>query len=314
MNRHERGSTTSCETPGRDAPGRKPAWLRVRRVTTEASEQVRRLMSLHGLHSVCEEALCPNQFECWGRGTATFLILGDVCTRGCGFCAVTSGAPASPDATEPEMVARASAALGLRHLVITSVTRDDLADGGASLFADCVHQVRQYSPGCTVELLVPDFQGDARALSVVMKARPEVLGHNLETVPRLYPRVRPEADFQRSLELLRRAKAIRPEGLTKSGLMVGLGETREELLECMQRLRDVDCDIVTVGQYLSPTRRHLPVVRYYPPEEFGALREAGQHAGFRWVEAGPLVRSSYHAEAQIQLIGAVNREGAKDAK
>jgi lipoic acid synthetase len=305
LNQQERDgqdALTSDTTATIRTPARKPEWLKVRWTKSRASELVHRVIRFHGLHSVCEEALCPNQSECWGRGTATFLILGEVCTRNCGFCAVTTGIPACPEVEEPARVARASAALALRHLVITSVTRDDLADGGASLFADCVRQVRVSLPECTVELLVPDFQGNWQALAVVMDSRPEILGHNLETVPRLYPEVRPQADFKRSLELFRRAKAGRPDGLTKSGIMVGLGETWDELLETMQRLRTVDCDILTVGQYLSPTRRHLPVVRYYPPEEFVALRKAGYQAGFRWVEAGPLVRSSYHAEDQTQLL------------
>ena len=280
----------------------KPPWLKVRLAQGETCERVRQTVRRHALETVCEQALCPNQGECWGRGTATVLILGGVCTRHCGFCAVRTGVAQPPDQGEPERVAQATAALQWKHLVITSVTRDDLPDGGASQFAGCVAAIREFAPACSVELLIPDFQGDAQALAVVMHSCPDILGHNLETVPRLYPRARPQADFERSLELLRRAKEFHPHGLTKSGIMVGLGETWEELLQSMDRLRQVECDILTVGQYLSPTRQHLPVVRYYPPEDFQILREAALQLGFRWVEAGPLVRSSYHAEDQIQLL------------
>jgi lipoyl synthase len=280
----------------------KPPWLKVRLAQGETCERVRQTVRRHGLETVCEQALCPNQGECWGKGTATVLILGGVCTRHCGFCAVRTGVAQPPDPGEPHRVAQAAAALEWKHLVITSVTRDDLPDGGASLFAGCVAAIRELAPACTVELLIPDFQGDAPALAVVLNSRPDILGHNLETVPRLYPRARPQADFERSLELLRCAKKFRPHGLTKSGIMVGLGETWDELLQTMDRLRLVGCDILTIGQYLSPTRCQLPVVRHYPPEDFQVLRKAADQLGFRWVEAGPLVRSSYHAEDQIQLL------------
>jgi lipoic acid synthetase len=286
----------------------KPPWLRVRLAHGEACERVRQTVRRHGLETVCEQALCPNQGECWGRGTATVLILGGVCTRDCGFCAVRTGIPQPPDPGEPDRVAEAAAALQWKHLVITSVTRDDLPDGGASQFAACVAAIRERAPTCTVELLIPDFQGDAQALAVVMHSRPDILGHNLETVPQLYPQVRHQADFERSLELLRRAKALQPHGLTKSGIMVGLGETWEELLQTMERLRQVGCDILTLGQYLSPTRQQLPVVRYYSPEDFQSLREAARELGFRWVEAGPLVRSSYHADDQVQLVHQSSRD------
>ncbi len=282
--------------------GKKPPWLRVRLALGGTSEHVRQTVRGYGLETVCEQALCPNQGECWGRGTATVLILGGVCTRHCGFCAVETGSPLTPDPGEPARLALAAVALKWKHVVITSVTRDDLADGGASQFAACVAAMRERAPGSTVELLIPDFQGSLEALSVVMRSCPDILGHNLETVPRLYRQVRPKADFDRSLELLRRAKERQPHGLTKSGIMVGLGETRDELLQTMERLRGVDCDILTLGQYLSPTRHHLAVMRYYPPEDFDSLHEAGLRLGFRWVEARPLVRSSYHADEQTQLL------------
>ncbi len=261
-------------------------------------------MRLKSLHTVCEEALCPNMAECWGSGTATFLILGDTCTRNCGFCAVRTGRP-SPDSLddrEPHEVAVAVAAMGLRHVVITSVTRDDLKDGGAVRFGQTIRNVRARAPRCTVEVLVPDFRGDPDALRKVVDARPDIFGHNIETVERLYGLVRPEADYGRSLDLLRNVKALLSQIPTKSGLMVGLGETRKELLRAMADLREAGCDILTIGQYLSPSSRHLPVVRYYTPEEFEELKESGKARGFAWVEAGPLVRSSYRAEAQARTL------------
>jgi lipoic acid synthetase len=257
-------------------------------------------MRSQGLHTVCEEARCPNRGECWEDGTATFLLLGDVCTRACGFCNIATGRPGAVDRDEPERVAEAVAAMGLRHAVLTAVTRDDLADGGASIFAASMRAIRARCPGCTVELLIPDLGGDWEALDTVMAARPEILNHNVETVPRLYGRVRPKAVFPRSLELLRRAKALAPDGVTKSGLMVGLGEAREELLAVFAELRAAEVDVLTVGQYLRPTAWHLPVARYYPPEEFAALRAEALALGFRHVEAGPLVRSSYHAHEQAR--------------
>ena len=268
-------------------------------------------MRSKSLHTVCEEAMCPNIGECWACGTATFLILGDVCTRGCTFCAVRSGKPrhAVPDRSEAKDLAEAVAAMGLHHVVITSVTRDDLDDGGAALFAECIRCVHDTVPGCNVEVLIPDFQGNRQALGNVVLARPEVLAHNVETVPRLYPRARPQADYRRSLELLRAAKHLDGEVVIKSGVMVGLGETWDELMEAMGDLREAGCEILTIGQYLSPTRTHLPVARYYTPSEFVALREEGCKRGFRWVESGPFVRSSYHADAQIQK---VKKRGAND--
>jgi len=253
------------------------------------------------LHTVCEEALCPNLGECWGRGTATFLLLGDICTRSCGFCKIRTGRPGPVDYEEPRRVAESVQAMGLRHAVLTSVTRDDLPDGGAFIFAETVRKIRELVPGCTVEVLIPDFKGDEESLQIVMDAHPEILNHNVETVPRLYRRVRSQARYERSLTVIRRAKEMEPKVRTKSGIMVGLGERWEEILRVMDDLRAVDCDILTVGQYLQPTRYHLPIERYYTPEEFDQLREEGERRGFHWVESGPLVRSSYHADGQARL-------------
>lgn len=258
------------------------------------------MMRSKELHTICEEAHCPNIGECWGRGTATFLILGDVCTRSCRFCAVKRGRPHVIDWQEPARVAEAVAGMGLRHVVITSVNRDELPDGGALVFAETIRQIRSLAPRCTIELLIPDFLGDRAALQVVMEARPEILGHNLETVPRLYSFVRPQARYQRSLDVLQMAKELDPTAVTKSGIMLGLGETGEEILAVMSDLRSVDCDILTLGQYLRPTETHLAVLKYYTPDEFAELKAAGNAAGFRWVESGPLVRSSYNAEAQAR--------------
>lgn len=282
----------------------KPPWLKVNLPSGRTYQRLKVLMRAKALHTVCEEAMCPNVAECWGCGTATFLILGNICTRSCGFCAVSSGRPLAETANtnEAREVAQAAVAMGLKHAVITSVTRDDLPDGGAALFAATINCIRGEVPGCSVEVLIPDFLGDINSLKVVTEARPEILGHNLETVPRLYPRVRPQAVYERSLRLLQRAKEQAPEVLTKSGVMVGLGESTDELLAAFSDLRQAGCDILTVGQYLRPTRQHLPVVRYYPPEEFAGLRQAGYDAGFSWVEAGPLVRSSYHAEHQVRTL------------
>jgi lipoic acid synthetase len=256
------------------------------------------LMRGLALHTVCEEALCPNLGDCWSRGTATFMILGDVCTRACGFCAVKTGLPgAPPDLDEPLRVADAVARMGLRHAVITSVNRDDQQDGGAQVFAACIREIRARVPGCSVEVLIPDFKGDRRALQIVLDARPDILNHNTETVPRLYRQVRPGARFERSLELLRRSKDAGL--LTKSGVMVGLGEEWAELLECIGRIRETQTDVLTVGQYLRPGPQHLPIARYYAPEEFAELKRLALALGFAHVESGPLVRSSYHAEEQI---------------
>ena len=264
--------------------------------------ELKKLMRDLQLHTVCEEARCPNIGECWNSRTATFMILGDVCTRRCMFCAVKKGAPGGiVDVDEPRRLGEAVGSLKLQHVVITSVNRDDLADGGASVFAECIAEARKHRPGCTVEVLIPDLEGNWDALAVIVQARPEVLNHNTETVPRLYRRVRPYANYQQTLNLLRTSKQLDAQMLTKSGLMVGLGETVTELLETMEDLRKTECDILTVGQYLSPSSRHLPIQRYYTPEEFEEIKEAGIEMGFRHVESGPLVRSSYHAGEQARL-------------
>jgi lipoic acid synthetase len=276
----------------------KPAWLKVRFPSGERYARLKGLLRGEQLHTVCEEARCPNIGECFNAGTATFMILGEVCTRACGFCAVTSGRPEGLDLLEPLRLARAVEVLGLDYAVITSVNRDDLPDGGAAVFAACVRAIRRRLPGCGVEVLIPDFQGEWDALETVVRARPDVLNHNLETVPRLYARVRPRARYGRSLELLRRAKEVDPALTTKSGVMVGLGESMEELLQSMSDLQRQGVDILTVGQYLRPTPRHLPVARYWEPAEFDRVRAEGLAMGFRHVEAGPLVRSSYHAGRQ----------------
>lgn len=275
-------------------PGRRPEWLRVRLPQGGEFAQTRDVVSRHRLHTVCESANCPNVGECWSAGTATFMILGNVCTRSCGFCAVLTGRPGTVDLEEPERVAGAIARMGLVHAVITSVDRDELPDGGAGIWAETIRAIRRTSPKTRVEVLIPDFQGQAAALDAVLAARPDILAHNVETVPRLQRKIRPQARYDRSLWVLRHAK---DRGfITKSGLMLGLGETEEEVTEAMRDLRGVACDILTLGQYLQPTRDHLPVERYWHPDEFARLKSAGDQLGFRHVESGPLVRSSYHAE------------------
>jgi lipoyl synthase len=280
----------------------RPEWLKVRFPGGPNYLRLRRMMRDLELHTVCEEARCPNMGECWEQGTATFMLLGDVCTRACGFCAVTTGRPFALDEQEPGRVADAVARLGLCHAVLTSVTRDDLPDGGAAIFAAAIEQIHARVPDCSVEVLIPDLLGNWDALAVIMRARPEILNHNTETVPRLYRRVRPKAQYERSLELLERAKVLAPDRPTKSGLMLGLGETRDELLEVFADLRAVGCDILTLGQYLQPTPRHLPIERYVSPDEFAALREDALALGFPHVESGPLVRSSYHAREQVDAL------------
>jgi lipoic acid synthetase len=282
---------------------RKPEWLKVRFPGGPNYMRLKGLMREQRLHTVCEEAHCPNIGECWEAGTATFMILGDTCTRACAFCAVKSGRPLALDLGEPLRVAQAVRQMGLTHAVVTSVNRDDQRDGGAAIFAATIHAIRRLSPGTTVEVLIPDFMGNWYALATVMAARPEILNHNTETVPRLYRRVRPKARYERSLELLRRAKEMDPHGITKTGVMVGLGETRHELIMVMADLVDVGCDVLTIGQYLRPSAKHAPLERYYRPEEFDWLAEAGRGLGFAHVEAGPLVRSSYHAERQVARLG-----------
>ncbi len=279
--------------------GDKPEWLKVRFSGGPEYLRLQRLMRSESLHTVCEEARCPNRAECWSQGTATLLLLGDVCTRACGFCNIATGRPSGLDADEPRRVALAVAAMGLRHVVLTSVTRDDLEDGGAHIFAESITRIREVQPGCSIEVLIPDLQGNWGALAVILEAQPEILNHNLETVPRLYGRVRPKARYAQSLELLGRVKGLHPGTVTKSGLMVGLGETRQELEAVFADLRSVDVDMLTIGQYLRPTAWHLPMDRYYDPSEFVVLRESALGLGFRHVEAGPLVRSSYHAGEQL---------------
>ena len=281
-----------------DSP--KPPWLKVRAPGGPRYLRLKNLMRSSNLHSVCEEARCPNIGECWEDLTATFMILGDVCTRNCGYCAVKHGRPAWEDREEPLRVGRAVAELGLEHVVVTSVNRDDLADGGAAHFAATVRAIRREAPGCRVELLIPDFQGDAGALETVIESRPDVLNHNTETVPRLYKVARHGGRYERTLDLFRRARRMAPSLATKSGIILGLGEARDELLATMRDLRGVDVNVLTLGQYLRPSAAHLPVARYYRPEEFAELAEAGRAMGFGHVEAGPLVRSSYHAKRQIQ--------------
>jgi len=289
----------------------RPEWIKARAPIGERYERLRDLMRGLDLHTVCEEARCPNIGDCWNRGTATFMILGDVCTRACGFCAVKTGLPARPpDPEEAGRVADAVARMGLRHAVITSVNRDDQRDGGAGVFAACIREIRARVPGCAVEVLIPDFKGDWTALETVIAARPDILNHNTETVPRLYREVRPGARFSRSLELLQRAKGAGL--LTKSGIMVGLGEQWTEIEETMRAIRGAGTDILTVGQYLRPSAEHLPLQRYYTPEEFRRLREFALGLGYRHVESGPLVRSSYHAEEQVATNNNNNNEDSID--
>lgn len=280
-------------------PTRKPDWLKVRIPGGPNYARIDRYHREGGLNTVCRGAACPNQGECWSRGTASFMILGNRCTRGCTFCNVGRGQPLPPDPEEAAKVAAAIAELGLKHAVVTSVTRDDLADGGAEQFAALIHEVRRQAPGCRIELLIPDFAGDVDALARVIDAAPDLLGHNLETVPRLYDTVRHGANYRRSLRLFAEARRIAPELPLKSGLMAGLGETAEELTAVMADLRAAGCSLLTLGQYLAPSRRHHPVQRYLPPEEFAALRERALALGFVEVAAGPLVRSSYQAERQF---------------
>ena len=280
----------------------RPSWLRVRVRSDSRYEEMQSLLRGLHLHTVCEEAGCPNIAECFGQRTATFMILGNTCTRNCRFCAVNHGLPLPLDEGEPERVAEAVVRLRLKYAVVTSVTRDDVLDGGAHVFAETIRAIRCRVPDCRVEVLIPDFQGSRDALQVVMDAQPDVLNHNLETIPRLYPQVRPQANYQRSLDVLRRAREMTPSVLTKSGLMLGLGEEREDVLAVMADLRRVGCDLLTLGQYLRPSSDHLPIRRYWKPGEFQELAEEGERMGFLHVEAGPLVRSSYHARKQVESI------------
>ncbi|MDI6755910.1 MAG: lipoyl synthase [Thermodesulfobacteriota bacterium] len=274
----------------------KPVWLRRKLPDQKALQQMRELLGRHNLNTVCQGALCPNQGECFGQGTATFLILGKTCTRNCTFCAIPAEEhPPDPDPQEPQRIAAAAAELGLTHVVITSVTRDDLEDGGAFHFATTVRALKQHNPNSVVEVLIPDFQGSLAALRMVIDSNPDIINHNVETVSRLYRDVRPQADYHRSIGLLRTVKEINPEKITKSGLMLGLGEQWNEVLKVMSDLREISCDLLTLGQYLQPSGRHHPVVRYIPPEEFEDLRWEGEKMGFKGVFSAPLVRSSFHA-------------------
>ncbi|HNR14026.1 MAG TPA: lipoyl synthase [Thermodesulfobacteriota bacterium] len=275
----------------------RPPWLKTRLLYGEDFQRVSSILDHWKLKTVCREAACPNIGDCFNRQTATFLILGEVCTRLCSFCNVTKGAPVPPDPSEPQRLACAVQELGLRYVVVTSVTRDDLPDGGAAAFARTVHQVRQTSPAAIVEVLIPDLQGSIESLRVIVDEGPQVLGHNLETVPRLYPAVRSRADYGRSLAVLRNAKRVSPL-ITKTGIMLGLGESWEEILKTLDDVAGAGCDVVTIGQYLAPTRKHHPIQRYYAPEEFDELARQGTQRGIRWVESGPMVRSSFHAQQQ----------------
>lgn len=276
----------------------KPDWLRIKLTTGGNYSEIKDMMRSKTLHTVCEEARCPNIYECWSNRTATFMILGDICTRACRFCAVNTGMPTELDLQEPERVAEAAEQMDLRHCVVTSVARDDLADGGASIFAATIRAIRKRLPFCRVEVLIPDFQGNWDALQLVMDANPDILNHNIETVRRLSDRVRAKAKYERSLELLKRAKEMKPKIPTKSSIMLGVGEQLDEVLEAMDDLRAVNCNILTLGQYLQPTPKHMKIDRYVHPDEFAQLKQEGLKRGFRHVESGPLVRSSYHAHEQ----------------
>jgi lipoic acid synthetase len=279
---------------------RRPQWLKVRLAGGKVFREVRDLINTEQLHTVCQSARCPNIGDCWSRRMATFMILGDTCTRNCRFCAVEKGRPGKPDCEEPAKVAEAVKKLNLRHAVITSVTRDDLEDGGGQIFADTIRQIRKRSPNCSIEVLIPDFNGNADALDKVFRAKPDILNHNLEVVPRLYPKARALAEFNRSLNILLKAKQ---RGLiSKTGIMIGLGESGEEVIDLIQRLVNIRLDILTIGQYLQPTAKHLPVEKFYPPQEFADFKRLGESLGIKHVESGPLVRSSYHADAQVKKL------------
>ena len=284
-------------------PERKPQWLKVKAPGGENYIRLKKMMKDLNLHTVCEEAHCPNIGECWEHGTATFMILGDVCTRNCAYCAVSHGRPPAYDIEEPDRVAQAIAELNLRHAVITSVDRDDLPDFGAYIFAETIRQIRNRLPSCSIEVLVPDFQGNENSIRTVLEAGPDIYNHNTETVPRLYKKARPGGRYQRLLEIFRMAKRIAPEIPTKTGIILGLGETNEEVVATMRELRTVDVDILTLGQYLRPSDGHIALDRYVTPEEFRWFYEIGMDLGFRHVESGPLVRSSYHAWEQVQAAG-----------
>jgi len=291
-----------------ELPKRKPEWLRVRLPAGSEYDRVKKLMRSHSLNTVCEEAMCPNIGECWSRGSATFLLMGDTCTRSCGFCHIKTGRPGKLDEDEPRRVAESVAVLGLSHCVLTSVNRDELPNGGAHIFANTIREIRKHLPNCTVEVLIPDFKGDRAALKEVMNAKPEILNHNTETVPRLYRTVRPQANYQQTLRVLSGAKELDAEAVTKSGIMVGLGETKDEIIQVIRDLRAHEVDILTIGQYLRPTQFHLPIQRYVHPDEFKEFKVIALDIGFKWVESAPLVRSSYHAEAQAQALAIAARQ------
>lgn len=281
---------------------RRPHWLKVQASWGENYRRIKSLLAQSNLHSVCQEANCPNISHCFEEGTATFMILGDVCNRGCGFCDVKRGVPVPVDEGEPERVAETVKKLNLNYAVITSVTRDDLDDGGASIFALTINEIKSSIPGCKIEVLIPDFGGSLESLKTVLEAEPDVLNHNMETVQRLYPQVRKGADYRRSLDLLRNVKEVDKSMVTKSGVMLGLGESLEEIVELIRDLRNVDCNLLTIGQYLSPSNEHLPIVKFYHPDEFAELKVVGEEMGFAHVESGPLVRSSYQAKEQVKYI------------
>jgi lipoic acid synthetase len=283
---------------------RLPPWLRVKFHHNRAYHQVEHLLDDQSLNTVCQEALCPNRGECWGDGTATFLLLGDICTRSCKFCDVKHGKPGPLDWNEPERIAFSIKEMDLDHAVITSVNRDERRDGGAPIFAMLIRKIRQIQPGCSVEVLIPDFKGSLEALKMVLDARPDVLNHNLETVPHLFRAIQPQSNLEASGKILSKAKSIAPGILTKSGLMVGLGEKPPDIKETMEKIHSWDVDILTIGQYLQPSRNHLPVDRFYTPEEFSELKEYGLKLGFKWVESAPLVRSSYRAAEQVRALSA----------
>ena len=291
--------------PAPDGAGRRPEWLKVKLPGGPNYQELHRIMRTQALHTVCEEARCPNIGDCWERRTATFLVLGNICTRNCHYCAIVHGLPTELDLQEPERVANAVRAMGLRHAVITSVNRDDLKDGGAGVFAASIRKIHDYIPECTVEVLIPDFKGDPHALRTVLEAGPEILNHNIESVPRVFKIVRHGGNYERSLHLLRRVKEWGYTSFTKSGVILGMGETWEELLGTMDDLRSVDCEILTLGQYLRPGSDYHPIDRYYAPEEFAALKDIGLEKGFKYVESGPLVRSSFHADEQAQAVRAI---------
>ncbi|MCS7463517.1 lipoyl synthase [Paenibacillus doosanensis] len=281
---------------------RKPDWLKIKLTTGDNFKELKNMMRGKTLHTVCEEAKCPNIHECWANRTATFMILGDICTRACRFCAVKTGLPTELDLQEPERVAEAAEQMGLQHVVVTSVARDDLADGGASIFAATIKALRKRLPLCSVEVLIPDFLGNEQSLRTVLEAKPDILNHNIETVERLSDKVRAKAKYRRSIQLLERSKHIAPQIPTKSSIMLGVGEEWDEILKTMDDLREVDCDIMTIGQYLQPSLNHLPVTKYYPPSEFADLKAEGMKRGFSHVESGPMVRSSYHAHEQVKSV------------